>query len=137
MASVDTFNELLLQFVDELAHTFPENTIVKTYLNKNPMDRLQEESEEAHTAELGDENFPEEGELPLPEGDDEGEPSEVVDHGEEMPPSMPEEEPMPVDEPMEETKNFTFNDKIMKRGDPTPPMEEQEEDFSINPSANR
>lgn len=33
MASVDTFNELLLQFVDELAHTFPENTIVKTYRN--------------------------------------------------------------------------------------------------------
>ena len=33
MASVDTFNELLLQFVDELAHTFPENTIVKTYKN--------------------------------------------------------------------------------------------------------
>ena len=33
MASVDTFNELLLQFVGELAHTFPENTIVKTYRN--------------------------------------------------------------------------------------------------------
>ena len=33
MASVDTFNELLLQFVDELAHTFPENTIVKSYRN--------------------------------------------------------------------------------------------------------
>jgi hypothetical protein len=33
MASVDTFNELLLQFVDELSHTFPENTIVKTYRN--------------------------------------------------------------------------------------------------------
>ena len=31
MASVETFNELLLQFVDELASTFPENTIVKTY----------------------------------------------------------------------------------------------------------
>ena len=31
MASVETFNELLLQFVDELAFTFPENTIVKTY----------------------------------------------------------------------------------------------------------
>ena len=31
MASVETFNELLLQFVEELAHTFPENTIVKTY----------------------------------------------------------------------------------------------------------
>ena len=116
----------------------PINQILKTYLNKNPMDRLQEESEEAHTAELGEENFPGEGELPLPEGDDEGESSEVVDHGEEMPPPpMSEEEHMPVEEPMEETKNFTFNDKIVKRGDPTPPMEEQEEDFSINPSANR
>jgi len=31
MASVETFNELLLQFVDELAFTFPANTIVKTY----------------------------------------------------------------------------------------------------------
>jgi len=31
MASVETFNELLLQFVDELSRTFPENTIVKTY----------------------------------------------------------------------------------------------------------
>jgi hypothetical protein len=116
----------------------PINQILKTYLNKNPMERLQEESEEAHTAELGEENFPGDGELPLPEGDDEGEPSEVVDHGEEVPPPMPmpEEEPMPVEEPMEETKNFTFNDKIMKRA-PIPPMEEQEEDFSINPSANR
>jgi len=52
----------------------PINQILKTYLNKNPMDRLQEESEEAHTAELGEENFPGEGELPLPEGE-EGEPS--------------------------------------------------------------
>ena len=114
----------------------PINQILKTYLNKNPMDRLQEESEEAHTAELGEENFPGEGELPLPEGDDEGEPPEVIDHGEEMPPPMPEEETM-EEPPMEETKNFTFNDKIMKRGEPTSLVEEQEEDFSINPSANR
>ena len=112
----------------------PINQILKTYLNKNPMDRLQEESEEAHTAELGEE------ELPLPEGDDEGEPPEVIDHGEEVPPPMPM--PMPEEETMEEphveeTKNFTFNDKIMKRTEPTPLDEEQEEDFSINPSANR
>lgn len=109
----------------------PINQILKTYLNKNPMDRLQEESEEAHTAELGEDNFSGEEELPLPEGDDEEEPPEVVDHGEEMPPSMSEEEIM-EEPPMEETKNFTFNDKIMKRRE-----EQQEEDFSINPSANR
>ena len=111
----------------------PINQILKTYLNKNPMDRLQEESEEAHTAELGEE------ELPIPEDEtEEGEPPEVIDHGEEVPPPMPmpEEETM-EQPPVEETKNFTFNDKIMKRTEPTPPMEEQEEDFSINPSANR
>ena len=113
----------------------PINQILKTYLNKNPMDRLQEESEQSHTAELGEDNFPGDAELPLPE--DEEDPPDVVDHGEEMPPQMPEEPIMPEEEPMEETKNFTFNDKIMKRGDPTPPMEDQEEDFSINPNANR
>lgn len=31
MAGVSTFNELLVQFIDELAQTFPENTIVITY----------------------------------------------------------------------------------------------------------
>jgi len=118
----------------------PINQILKTYLNKNPMDRLQEESEEAHNAGIGEEGeFPGEGELPLPEeGEDEGESSEVVDHGEEVPPPMPEETTAPVEEPMEETKNFTFKESLIKRAEPMPPSNmDQEEDFSINPGANR
>jgi len=117
----------------------PINQILKTYLHKNPMDRLQEESEEAHTAELGDEEFPGDGELPVPE-ETENEESEVVDHGEGVPPPMPEEESaMPEEEePMEETKNFTFKENLIKRTDPSPgPSMDQDEDFSINPGANR
>ena len=118
----------------------PINQILKTYLNKNPMDRLQEESEEAHNAEIGgEEEFPGEGELPLPEdGEDEGESSEVVDHGEEVPPPMQEEPAAPVEEPVEETKNFTFKESLIKRTEPVPSSNmDQEEDFSINPGANR
>jgi len=116
----------------------PINQILKTYLHKNPMERLQEESEEAHTAELGDEEFPGDGELPVPE-ETENEDAEVVDHGEGVPPPMPDEGPtMPEEEPMEETKNFTFKENLIKRSDPSPgPSMDQEEDFSINPGANR
>ena len=116
----------------------PINQILKTYLHKNPMDRLQEESEEAHTAELGEEEFPGDGELPVPE-ETENEDSEVVDHGEDVPPPMPEEEStMPEEEPMEETKNFTFKENLIKKSDPSPgPSMDQDEDFSINPGANR
>jgi len=79
--------------------------------------------------------FPGGGELPV-EDDPEmpEEPMEPMEPAEPEEPSLPMSED-PIEAPQEETKSFTFNDKIAKRA-PMPPMEE-EEDFSINPSANR
>ncbi|MGA1008731.1 MAG: hypothetical protein ACO3SE_09190, partial [Sedimenticolaceae bacterium] len=113
----------------------PINQILKTYLNKNAVDVMNGEPMEPEPEpEMAPDSdmFPGDGELPV---EDEPEmPEEPMESAESSEPSfpMPEE---PMDAPQEETKSFTFNDKIAKRA-PMPPMEE-EEDFSINPSANR
>jgi hypothetical protein len=113
----------------------PINQILKTYLNKNAVDVMngepiepEQEPEQEPEMEPEPDMFPGSSELPVEE-----EPEGSFEE-----PEMPEE-PMseePMEAPQEqETKSFTFNDKIMKRA-PMPPMDE-EEDFSINPSANR
>jgi len=86
------------------------------------------------TPEPEPEMFPSSGELPVEEESFEEpeipeEPAEPAELS--LPASEEPEEPLP----QEETKSFTFNDKIMRRA-PMSPMSE-EEDFSINPSANR
>jgi len=115
----------------------PINQILKTYLNKNAVDVMNGEPIEPEPEpEMDPESdmFPGSSELPVEEEPEEsfGEPGMPE---EPMESSAPEtEEPMEMPQE-QETKSFTFNDKIMKRA-PIPPMDE-EEDFSINPSANR
>ena len=115
----------------------PINQILKTYLNKNAVDvmngeTLEPEPEPEPEMEPESEMFPGGGELPVEE--DPEMPEEPMEPAEPMEPMEPS---LPVPEaPQEETKSFTFNDKIMRRA-PMPPMSEEEEDFSINPSANR
>ena len=111
----------------------PINQILKTYLNKNAVDVMNGETIEPEPEPMEEETgvFPSEGEIPVggehdEESHEEPEPEPV--------PEMASEEPEM--EPPQETKNFTFNDKIMRRA-PMPPMYEEEEEFSINPSANR
>ncbi len=118
----------------------PINQILKTYLNKNAVDVMNGEPVEPEPEpepEMEPDMFPSSGELPVEEESFEepeipeeptgpAEPAELS-----LPASEEPEEPLP----QEETKSFTFNDKIMRRA-PMPPTEE-EEDFSINPSANR
>lgn len=113
----------------------PINQILKTYLNKNAVDVMNGETLEPEPEpEPEPDMFPSSGELPVEEESFEEpeipeEPAEPAELS--LPASEEPEEPLP----QEETKSFTFNDKIMRRA-PMPPMEE-EEDFSINPSANR
>ena len=113
----------------------PINQILKTYLNKNAVDVMNGEPVEPEPEpEPEPDMFPSSGELPVEEESFEEpeipeEPAEPAELS--LPASEEPEEPLP----QEETKSFTFNDKIMRRA-PMPPMEE-EEDFSINPSANR
>jgi hypothetical protein len=116
----------------------PINQILKTYLNKNAVDVMNGEPMEPEpepAMEPESDMFPGDGELPV-EDDPEmpEEPMEPIEPSEPEEPSLPMSEE-PIEAPQEETKSFTFNDKIMKRA-PVPPMDE-EEDFSINPSANR
>ena len=111
----------------------PINQILKTYLNKNAVDVMNGEPVEPEPEPEPD-MFPSSGELPVEEESFEEpeipeEPTEPAELS--LPASEEPEEPLP----QEETKSFTFNDKIMRRA-PMPPTEE-EEDFSINPSANR
>ena len=119
----------------------PINQILKTYLNKNAVDVMNGEPiepEQEPEMEPESDMFPGGGELPV---EDESEmPEEPMESMEPSEPAEPSEPSLPmseepVDAPQEETKSFTFNDKIMRRA-PVPPMDE-EEDFSINPSANR
>jgi hypothetical protein len=119
----------------------PINQILKTYLNKNAVDVMNGEPIEPEPESEADpesDMFPGGGELPV---EDESEmPEEPMEPMEPAEPAAPSEPSLPmseepVDVPQEETKSFTFNDKIMRRA-PMPPMDE-EEDFSINPSANR
>jgi|DEB0MinimDraft_6_1074348.scaffolds.fasta_scaffold39057_2 hypothetical protein len=119
----------------------PINQILKTYLNKNAVDVMNGEPIEPEPESEADpesDMFPGGGELPV---EDESEmPEEPMEPMEPMEPAEPSEPSLPmseepVDVPQEETKSFTFNDKIMRRA-PMPPMDE-EADFSINPSANR
>ena len=113
----------------------PINQILKTYLNKNAVDVMNGETLEPEPEpEPEPDMFPSSGELPVEEESFEEpkipeEPAEPAELS--LPASEEPEEPLP----QEETKSFTFNDKIMRRA-PMPPTEE-EEDFSINPSANR
>jgi hypothetical protein len=113
----------------------PINQILKTYLNKNAVDVMNGETLEPEPEpEPEPDMFPSSGELPVEEESFEEpeipeEPTEPAELS--LPASEEPEEPLP----QEETKSFTFNDKIMRRA-PMPPTEE-EEDFSINPSANR
>ena len=113
----------------------PINQILKTYLNKNAVDVMNGEPVEPEPEpEPEPDMFPSSGELPVEEESFEEpeipeEPAEPAELS--LPASEEPEEPLP----QEETKSFTFNDKIMRRA-PMPPTEE-EEDFSINPSANR
>jgi hypothetical protein len=120
----------------------PINQILKTYLNKNAVDvmngePIEPEPEPEPEMEPESDMFPGGGELPVEEPFEEPEmteesmePTDPAEPGTSLP--MTEE---PVDMPQEETKSFTFNDKIMNRA-PMQPMDE-EEDFSINPSARR
>jgi len=118
----------------------PINQILKTYLNKNAVDVMNGEPIEPEPEpemEPESDMFPGGGELPVEEPFEEPEmteesmePTDPAEPGTSLP--MAEE---PVDMPQEETKSFTFNDKIMNRA-PMQPMDE-EEDFSINPSARR
>jgi len=119
----------------------PINQILKTYLNKNAVDVMNGEPIEPEPESEADpesDMFPGGGELPV---EDESEmPEEPMEPMEPMEPAEPSEPSLPMSEepvvvPQEETKSFTFNDKIMRRA-PMPPMDE-EADFSINPSANR
>ena len=116
----------------------PINQILKTYLNKNAVDVMNGEPVEPEpepAMEPESDMFPGDGELPVEEPFEEPEmPEEPMEPMEPAEPSFPMSEE-PMDAPQEETKSFTFNDKIVKRA-PMPPMEE-EEDFSINPSARR
>ena len=113
----------------------PINQILKTYLNKNAVDVMNGEPVEPEPEpEPEPDMFPSSGELPVEE--ESFEEPEIPEE-----PTEPAELSLPASEepeealPQEETKSFTFNDKIMRRA-PMPPTEE-EEDFSINPSANR
>jgi hypothetical protein len=113
----------------------PINQILKTYLNKNAVDVMNGEPVEPEPEpEMEPDMFPSSGELPVEE--ESFEEPEIPEE-----PTEPAELSLPASEepeealPQEETKSFTFNDKIMRRA-PMPPTEE-EEDFSINPSANR
>ena len=113
----------------------PINQILKTYLNKNAVDVMNGEPVEPEPEpEPEPEMFPGSGELPVEE--ESFEEPEIPEE-----PTEPAELSLPASEepeealPQEETKSFMFNDKIMRRA-PMPPTEE-EEDFSINPSANR
>ena len=114
----------------------PINQILKTYLNKNAVDVMNGEPVEPEPEPEPD-MFPSSGELPVEE--ESFEEPEIPE--EPTGPAEPAELSLPASEepaealPQEETKSFTFNDKIMRRA-PMPPTEE-EEDFSINPSANR
>ena len=116
----------------------PINQILKTYLNKNAVDVMngepvEPEPEPEMEPEPENPMFPGDGELPVE--DDPEMPEEPMEPMEPMEPSLPMSEE-PMEAPQEqETKSFTFNDKIVRRA-PMPPMEE-EEDFSINPSARR
>jgi len=120
----------------------PINQILKTYLNKNAVDVMNGEPVEPEPEpepEPEDPMFPGSGELPVEEeAFDEtempGEPAEPAEPAEFTESAEPIETPVP-EMPQAETKSFTFNDKIVKRA-PMPPMDE-EEDFSINPSARR
>ena len=118
----------------------PINQILKTYLNKNAVDVMNGEPVEPEPEpepEMEPDMFPSSGELPVEE--ESFEEPEIPE--EPTGPAEPAELSLPASEepaevlPQEETKSFTFNDKIMRRA-PMPPTEE-EEDFSINPSANR
>jgi hypothetical protein len=119
----------------------PINQILKTYLNKNAVDVMNGEPIEPEPESEADpesDMFPGGGELPVEDEsempEEPMEPMEPAEPAEPSEPSLPMSEE-PVDVPQEETKSFTFNDKIMRRA-PMPPMDE-EADFSINPSANR
>jgi hypothetical protein len=123
----------------------PINQILKTYLNKNAVDVMNGEPVEPDNEEPESEMFPGSSELPV----EEAEPSESFEEHE--PSEEHEQPPIPMEEELvesperelyppqeQETKNFTFNDKIVKRGDPMPPSNmEENDDFSINPSARR
>jgi hypothetical protein len=116
----------------------PINQILKTYLNKNAVDVMNGETiePEPEPEPMEEETgmFPSEGEIPVGGEYDEESHEEPEQEPEPEPePEMASEEPDM--EPPQETKNFTFNDKIMRRA-PMTPMDE-EEDFSINPNANR
>jgi len=119
----------------------PINQILKTYLNKNAVDVMNGdpvEPEPEPEMEPEPDMFPGSGELPVEEESEGsfGEPDMPQEPAESSLPMSEEPVEAPAPEmPQEETKSFTFNDKIMKRS-PIPPMDE-EDDFSINPNANR
>src|SRR5210317_893726 len=107
----------------------PINQILKTYLTKNAVDVMngepvEPEPEPEPDMEPESDMFPGGGEVPVE--DDPEMPEEPMEPAEPEEPSFPMSEE-PMDAPQEETKSFTFNDKIAKRA-PMPPMEE-EEDF--------
>ena len=106
----------------------PINQILKTYLNKNAVDVMNGENiepepePEPETMEEETSMFPGEGET-----------LEETEQATEEVPEMESEEPSQENE----TKSFTFTDKITNRSPTLPSEEEEEEDFSINPSASR
>jgi len=149
--------ELVDGVVEEtVKEMLPINQILKTYLHKNPMDIMKQESEDIHTAEINnvsdDENiFPGVGEglggeEPTQEDDENEGP---IEPEEPMGMDMGSEEMAPeLGERMEEdesTKKINFRDTIGRRDPPPIPsstsaplnLPPSDEDDFINPGARR
>ena len=118
----------------------PINQILKTYLNKNAVDVMNGETIEPEPEEEEEPSmFPGEGEIPVtdpePEEEEEG-PSSFEEPGGEPEMEMTEPEIPQQNFGESETKSFTFRDNIARKTI-QPEIREEEEDFSINPGANR
>ena len=141
----------LLKLVDGVVEEtvkemLPINQILKTYLHKNPMEVMKQESEEIHTAEINDDEDEDDSIFPGV-GETGGIENEEANEGSLQDEASDEEEVQNTeDEPEPTTKNINFSDRIAPPHPPPappsspeglPPSNGNEDDDFINPSARR